>query len=296
MEYYHNPGKALEIEVAGERYLRHGIRTHFVEVGEDYLDLFRRYVVPVYRPGDWVAVSEKVAALCQGRVIHRQEIQVTWLARLLAKCVRQTPAGPGMGLPVKMQFALDQEGRARVLWAALRAGLDKLRGIHGTFYRLLGPEVRGLDGFYGEDIPAYADLGIRIPTEPDLLCDQVYEKTGVQSYIVDANGLGVDSLSDVIVYSGGNALNGGHDDAQGSLSDWESNNARYRTWKWYNEDDIPVMTYIFSLYEAHNCIPGFRPLMWDFLEHYSVETAADGTVTRYYSASGFEQDDAVVIQ
>ena len=110
MEYYHNPGKALEIEVAGERYLRHGIRTHFVEVGEDYLDLFRRYVVPVYRPGDWVAVSEKVAALCQGRVIHRQEIQVTWLARLLAKCVRQTPAGPGMGLPVKMQFALDQEG------------------------------------------------------------------------------------------------------------------------------------------------------------------------------------------
>ena len=47
MEYYHNPGKALEIEVAGERYLRHGIRTHFVEVGEDYLDLFRRYVVPV---------------------------------------------------------------------------------------------------------------------------------------------------------------------------------------------------------------------------------------------------------
>lgn len=195
MEYYHNPGKALEIEVAGERYLRHGIRTHFVEVGEeDYLDLFRRYVVPVYRPGDWVAVSEKVAALCQGRVIHRQEIQVTWLARLLAKCVRQTPAGPGMGLPVKMQFALDQEGRARVLWAALRAGLDKLRGIHGTFYRLLGPEVRGLDGFYGEDIPAYADLGIRIPTEPDLLCDQVYEKTGVQSYIVDANGLGVELM------------------------------------------------------------------------------------------------------
>ena len=88
----------------------------------------------------------------------------------------------------------DQEGRARVLWAALRAGLDKLRGIHGTFYRLLGPEVRGLDGFYGEDIPAYADLGIRIPTEPDLLCDQVYEKTGVQSYIVDANGLGVELM------------------------------------------------------------------------------------------------------
>lgn len=199
MDYYHNPGKALEIELEGVRYLRHGIRTHFVTVGEDYGALFRRYVAPVYRPGDWVAVSEKVAALCQGRVIRREEIQVTWLARLLARLVHQTPAGPGMGLPVKMQFALDLEGRRKVLWAALRAGLDKARGIHGTFYRLLGPEVRGLDGFYGEDIPAYADLGIRIPAEPDKLCDRIYAETGIASYIVDANGLGVELLGKAAV-------------------------------------------------------------------------------------------------
>lgn len=199
MEYYHNPGKRLEIQVDGKRYLRHGIRTHFVAVGEDYVELFRRYVAPVYRPGDWVAVSEKVAALCQGRVIRREEITVTWLARLLARLVHQTPAGPGMGLPVKMQFALDLEGRRKVLWAALRAGLDKVRGIHGTFYRLLGPEVRGLDGFYGEDIPAYENLGIRIPAEPDKLCDQIYEETGIASYIVDANGLGVELLGKAAV-------------------------------------------------------------------------------------------------
>ena len=31
-------------------------------------------------------------------------------------------------------------------------------------------------------------------------------------------------------------------------------------------------------------------------EFLNLFTAADGTVTRYYSASGFEQDDAVVIQ
>ena len=51
MEYYHNPGKDLVITVEGRRYLRHGIRTHFVGVGEDYLSLFRRYVAPVYQPG-----------------------------------------------------------------------------------------------------------------------------------------------------------------------------------------------------------------------------------------------------
>ena len=85
MEYYHNPGKDLVITVDGRRYLRHGIRTHFVGVGEDYLSLFRRYVAPVYQPGDCVAVSEKVAALCQGRVVRREEIRVTPLARLLAR-------------------------------------------------------------------------------------------------------------------------------------------------------------------------------------------------------------------
>ena len=112
-------------------------------------------------------------------------------------------------------------------------------------------------------------------------------------YFTDANGLGKDSLSGVISYSGGNSLNGGHNNVNGSLIDWQTNNARFRTWTWNNEEDIPVMTYIFSLYQAHNCLPGYRPLMWDFLEHYSFEKAEDGTITRYYSPSAFAQDDAV---
>jgi asparagine synthase (glutamine-hydrolysing) len=163
------------------------------------MGLFRQYVLPVYQAGDLVAVSEKVAALCQGRVIQRSELRVTPLATLLARCVHQTEAGPGMGIPEKMQFALDLCGTGQVLRAAIRAAWDKLRGVHGTFYRLLGPEIRGLDGFYGADNPAYADLGIRIPEEPDRLCDQVYAATGVRSYLVDANGLGVELLGKAAV-------------------------------------------------------------------------------------------------
>ncbi len=199
MEPYCNPGKRVEIEVDGQRYLRHAIQTHFVGVGEDYVELFRRYVQPVYQPGDLVAVSEKVAALCQGRVVRRSDIRVTPLARLLARCVHQTEAGPGMGLPIKMQFAINECGAGTVLWAAFRAAVDKLRGVYGTFYRLLGPEVRGLDGFYGKDNPAYADLGIRIPAEPDRLCDAVYKATGIRSFLVDANGLGVELLGKAAV-------------------------------------------------------------------------------------------------
>ena len=94
-----------------------------------------------------------------------------------------------MGLPVKMQFAIHFCGLERVLKAAVCAGFDKIRGIHGTFYRMLDDEVRGLDGFYGRDIPEYAHLGIRIPSNPDDVCDEVYQKTGILMMIADANDL-----------------------------------------------------------------------------------------------------------
>ena len=54
---------------------------------------------------------------------------------------------------------------------------------------------------------------------------------------------------------------------------------------------VPEMEYVTSLYEAHNDLPAFRPLMWDFMKHYRL--AEDGT--RYYSESAFEEDDEIEI-
>ncbi len=182
------------IRANGGLYLRCPIATHFVTEGEDYLSLVRTYVLPRFRPGDLLAVSEKVIALCQGRTVREEDLRPGALARLLARCVRRTPAGPGAGDRYKMQFAIDLCGAPRVVWAALRAGADKLRGVHGTFYRLTGREVAGLDGFYGREIPEYAHLGIRIPDRPDRVCREIYEATGVPCVIVDANDLNVELL------------------------------------------------------------------------------------------------------
>lgn len=194
MEFHANVGKDVLIQANGKVYARHAITTHFVQAGESYIDLVERYVKPVYQPGDILSSSEKVIALCQGRVVTEDQVRPGFWAKLLSRFVRQTAAGPGMGLPVKMQFAINTCGLGRVLWAAVRAGLDKLRGIHGTFYRLLGEEVRGLDGFYGEDIPEYKHIGIRVPRNPDMVCNEVYKRTGVVMMIVDANDLDVDLL------------------------------------------------------------------------------------------------------
>ena len=189
-----NEGKSVTIQAMGRTWARHAIATHFVTVGESYIDLMERYVKPIYQDGDILSMSEKVIAICQKRVVTEEELKPGFWARLLSRFVHQTSAGPGMGLPIKMQFAINVCGLPKILWAAFRAAVDKLRGVHGTFYRIAGIEVSGLDGFYGEDIPEYEHMGVRVPENPAGVCDEIFEKTGIVSMIVDANDLDVAML------------------------------------------------------------------------------------------------------
>ncbi len=193
-DFYANEGKKVVVSIGGRSYARHALTTHFVQIGESYINLIEKYVKPIYQPGDILFSSEKIIALCQGRIVTEEEVRPGIWARVLSRFVRRTPAGPGMGLPTKMQFAINYCGLGKVLLAAGCAGFDAFRGVRGTFYRMLGSEVRGLDGFYGKDIPAYEHMGIRIPSEPVRVCDEVSQKTGVAMVIVDANDLGIEIL------------------------------------------------------------------------------------------------------
>jgi len=67
---------------------------------------------------------------------------------------------------------------------------------------------------------------------------------------------------------------------------------RYYTYTWANEDDVPLVQFTRSLAREHNCYPEEFRLCWDFLENYRL--GEDGV--RYYSASAFEFNDAIVIQ
>ena len=42
-------------EVEGIRFERYAINTHFIERGEDYIEVARRYILPLYLPGDIAA-------------------------------------------------------------------------------------------------------------------------------------------------------------------------------------------------------------------------------------------------
>ncbi len=194
MEFKMNEGKKVEVEVNGVTYLRHAIKTRFVKQGESYIDLFKEYVSPIYEEGDLISSSEKIIALCQNRVVKREDIKIGFWAKFLSKFASHPTTGVGVGETIKMQYAIDTVGLPKVLWASFASAVTKLFGKKGVFYKIVGQEVSGLDGFYDHVWKEYGDIGIQMPDNPSGVCNEIKEKLGISMMIVDANDLGQEIL------------------------------------------------------------------------------------------------------
>lgn len=193
-EFKANEGKQVNIQVGERTFARHAIPTHFVQVGESYMELIKKYVLPIYEEGDILSSSEKIISLCQERIVKKADMKLSWLARFLSKFASHSSAGIGVDSPWKMQFAIDQKGPLYVIWAAFCAGVGKLFGKRGVFYEMVGQEVAGLDGFYDHCFDVYGEFGIRIPENSAGVCEEVYRETGIPMMIVDANDLAQELL------------------------------------------------------------------------------------------------------
>lgn len=194
MEFYANEGKKLEINANGKIYLRHAIKTRYIKQGESYIDIFKQYVLPIYEEGDIVASSEKIISLCQNRVIKKQDIKIGFWAKFLSKFVHVTPAGEAVGNPYKMQIAIMLCGRIKVIFAAILAGIGKVFGKKGVFYKIVGQQVAGIDGFCDDAFEDYLEMGILNPENPKEVCNEIKEKLGISCMIIDANDLGQEIL------------------------------------------------------------------------------------------------------
>ena len=113
----------------------------------------------------------------------------------------------------------------------------------------------------------------------------------VMDYTAAVESLNKGILRDEVRYDLANEQLYGGTEGIGTLADWQSNNARLRTFIWEDENGTPISGYTYSLYNPHNCQPYYRPLGWDLIGHYCVKE--DGT--RWYSESFFAEDDAVQI-
>ncbi len=194
MEFHANEEKTVEIEVDGQVYLRHAIKTRFIKQGESYIDVFKEYVSPIYQEGDIISSCEKIISLCQNRVIKREDIKIGFWAKFLSKFASHTSSGVGVGETIKMQYAIDKVGLPKVLWASFASFVTKLFGKKGVFYKIVGQEVSGLDGFYDHYWKEYADIGIQLPENPTAVCNEIKEKLGISTMIVDANDYGQEIL------------------------------------------------------------------------------------------------------
>ena len=68
-------------EVNGVRYERYGIKTHFIERGEDHIEILRRYVSPLYQAGDVVTLGEKVISMCQDNTVEKADVKLGFWAK-----------------------------------------------------------------------------------------------------------------------------------------------------------------------------------------------------------------------
>ena len=128
------------------------------------------------------------------------EIHPTRLARTLSRFVSRTPVGIGLGVPETMQLALDEVGPARIVRAAVAAAVTRPFGVHGVFYRIVGPQVSAIDGPTPHTIPPYNTHAKSAPEDPAgvaaALSRALSADAGgpVEVAVIDVNDIGANIL------------------------------------------------------------------------------------------------------
>ena len=184
---YYVRGTAIVDDKVYERY---AVKTHFIERNENYIDIINQYIVPLMEKDDILSISEKVIAMCQGKTVAMDDVKLGFWAKFLSKFATKTDSGVSMDEPYKLQLTINMKGLPLVLWATFRAAIGKIFGKSGVFYEVVGKDIAGIDGFYQHSsFEIYHKLAVLIPENPDQVCDEIKEKCGINTMIVDANDI-----------------------------------------------------------------------------------------------------------
>lgn len=162
------------------------VRTRVLTPRDDLVTSLRRYCGRLVQPGDVIAISESVVAILQGRAIRADTVRAGLLARFLCRF----PAKHGsLATPAAMQLALNEVGAWRVLLGTAAAGLGRLVGRRGDFYRVAGSELKLIDDIAGT-MPPFDDCIVLGPQDPEGTARRLAQELGVGIALVDVNDLG----------------------------------------------------------------------------------------------------------
>ena len=173
--------KTVPMEVA-----TYPIRTHLIGENENLVEVVKRYTGGITKPGDVVVVAESVVAITQGRAILPESVHPGILARMVCKL----PGKDGsLATPPAMQLAIDEVGAYKVMLGVAAAGVGRLIGRRGDFFRVAGHTLAQIDDIAGT-LPPYDKHVILGPSSPAKVARLIKDSVGVDIAIVDVNDLG----------------------------------------------------------------------------------------------------------
>jgi len=190
-----NPNKKLVIAYKDNNYKRLPIKTRLVNIGDSYLELVKDFVLPYYREGDFLIISEKIIGISQKRVLHSSEVKPGWLANTIVKYTTKYKDDVAWEDPRKMQAAIKEAGYFRIITATIIGGIMKfLFKQPGWFWRIAGPNIEAIDGFNPIAIPPFNEYALLAPDKPDQVTQEIEDKFGIPNVIVDASNVAVHIL------------------------------------------------------------------------------------------------------
>ncbi|MCP4231175.1 MAG: F420-0--gamma-glutamyl ligase [bacterium] len=168
------------------------IRTHVVTTDDDVVEVVKKYVSPRLEGGDVVLVTSKIVSVAQGRIRRFDDIKVGFWANLLWRFVSKPQYGIGaIGLPEKMQAAIDLVGLPRILLGAFLAAIGRPFGVRGIFYRIVGHGVAEIDGSRILTFDSLIRTVILGPERGDEVAGEIKEALGgYEVAIIDAGDYG----------------------------------------------------------------------------------------------------------
>jgi hypothetical protein len=189
-----NPDRTLHAALSGVVYVRQPVRTHLVTDADDAVEVVSRYATPLPDDTAFIAVSERMVAITEGRSYPMTSIRPGRLARLLVRFVTRPGYGIGLGTAETMQLAIGEVGAPRILLAAAVSGLTKPFGVHGLFYRIAGRQAAAIDGPTAYTIAPYNQAATLGPKNPVRAARRIAEAIGVPVAVIDANDAGCNVL------------------------------------------------------------------------------------------------------
>jgi hypothetical protein len=187
-------GNPPPVQLDGCTWERALVQTHLIHIKEPLEPLLDAHVRPLLCEGDWVALSEKVVAISEGRVIHQSVVRPGPLAKLIVKGTRKYEHDVAFSDPRKMQVAIMQTGSARAAFAMVVGGVTKLFGRHGDFYRIAGHRIAEIDGFNPDTVAPFNEFAMLGPADPDKACASYAAFLGHPVVIIDGNNINVEVL------------------------------------------------------------------------------------------------------